>query len=176
MYAVGKYRARVTAQALAPSKSKQTPQFVLTFQPIGMYDPSKPDGELAHCDAYERSIFRAITKGTIDFVMEDLEALGFQGTSFSELDPNNGNHHSFVDQEIDVYCKHEEYQGKQQERWNISRGGGLQLEPMAKKDLATLDSLFGKKLKERNGGKKAAPAKTEPATQTAAAGDDEIPF
>jgi hypothetical protein len=37
---------------------------------------------------YERTYYRAITDKTMPYFIEDLQGLGFHGSSFRELDPN----------------------------------------------------------------------------------------
>ncbi len=175
-YQAGRYRGRIVAQALSETSTGNT-QFVLTFDVLGLYDPTQPE-TLAMAPEGQRSVFRVITEKTIDYFMEDLKYLGFDKATFGALDPSSPNHHSFAGQEIDVICSHEEYEGKQREKWSLSRGGGgLNLKPVDNKAVRRLDSLFGAKLKAN-----AAPTSKKAATQQAASAESEeanseaIPF
>lgn len=161
-YAQARYRGRIVSQALSESSTGNT-QFVLTFDVLGVYDPTQPEALLTTTPG-QRSIFRSITEKTIEYFLEDLKYLGFDKGTFGALDPASQNHHSFVGQEIDALCSHEEYNGAQKERWQLSRGGGgLTLKPVDSKAVRSLDALFGAKLKQN-----AAPSAKKPAKQQAA--------
>lgn len=146
------------------------PQFVLTFDLLGLRDPTQPD-TLIRVTPGQRSCFRVITEKTIDYVIEDLKYLGYDKPSFGPLDPSSPQHHSFKGQEIDVVCTHEDYEGNMQERWSLSRGGGLNLKPVDNATMRKLDSLFGGKLKAN-----ASPsAKTAASRQNANAATETVP-
>lgn len=156
MYDKGRYIAEVTNQELSETKGSGAkgpqPQFVLTFRPLGMRDLHNPGGELIACDEYERSIFRVINDKTIEYVLEDLEALGFEGTSFDQLSQSHPNCYSFVGKEIEVSCQHEEYQGKTVERWSLAKnGGGFIPKKLDSQSAKKLDAMFGQKLKGKFG-------------------------
>lgn len=190
-YQPGRYWGRIVAQAIGMT-SKNNPQFVLTFKVIGKVNPEDPDGELLPVsEQYERSIFKVITDKTIDYVMEDLQKLGFDRETFKELDPNTPGFQSFVGNELAFYCDHDTYEGTVREKWGLARdGSGLQIKPLEPKQMRELDSLFGKHLKKMVKAKPvkpATPSAVAPATvddatnrefeaAVAAAGDDEIPF
>lgn len=173
-YAPGNYIAEVTAQALGKAGTG-TPQFVLRFRVLGKPDP-KDETNYIPVQENERTMFRSITEKTIQYVTEDLEQLGYPANGFGPLDPNHPNHHSFVGQQIDVYCKHEkDQQGDLRERWQLSRGpGALKVEPLDNKGVRELDALFGKSLQ-------ASLPKTKPAPRAATASasgitDEDVPF
>lgn len=182
-YARGAYKAEIIGQGLSKS-SKENSQFWIQAKILESID----DPSLA-IEQYDRTIFWSITEGTIDFVVEKLERLGFRGESFKQLDPGTANHHSFVGQEVDLFCKLEQYEGKEREKWDLSRGTGggpPNVAPLDDAQARQLDALFGRKLKERFRGSAAKPAGV-PAAQTLAANakkyeeavagsGDEIPF
>lgn len=144
-YDEGRYKGVVAAQALGKSSTGNT-QFVLTFDILGGIDPTQPD-TLIRVAQGQRSIFRSITEKTIDWFVDDLKFLGYSRSSFQPLDPSHANHHSFKGQEIEVECKHKEYQGEWREQWNlVTDGGGFKIEPADNASLRKLDSLWGKKL------------------------------
>lgn len=162
-YEKGRYRAVIASQTMSESSTKNT-QFVLTFDLLGMYDPTEPDA-LRPVQHGQRSVFRAITEKTIDYFLEDLKYLGYDKPSFANLDPSHPQCHNFKGQEIDVICDHETYQDKLREKWSLSRGGGLNLKPADNTAVRKLDALFGSKLKQN-----AAPTTKRPEPQPAASG------
>lgn len=167
----GEYLARVTGWGMTKARTG-TPQFMMKFEPVGKINPNEPDGALLPCPNYERTIFRAITKNTADWVADDLEWLGYDKPSFRFLDPDVEGAHNFMDQEIRVRCDHEEYEGVTREKWSFARQGSIEHTPLESSDVRQLDSLFGKKLKERS---KASPAPIA-ANADQPPPNDEIPF
>ena len=144
-YEEGRYKGVVSAQALGKSSTGNT-QFVLTFEILGGVDPTQPDS-LIRVAPGQRSIFRSITEKTIDWFVDDLKFLGYNRSSFQPLDPSHQNHHSFKGMEIEVECKHKQYNGETREQWNlVTDGGGFKVEPVDNATLRKLDSLWGKKL------------------------------
>lgn len=142
-YDVGLYLGQVTAQAMGETKNGNT-QFVLTFNVLGKIDQTEPD-KLIQCEQYQRSVFMVFTEKTIDFLLEQLQSIGFHKPSFSFLDPSRPDHQSFVGQEIEFWCKHSEWEGKVSEKWSISNGGGMK--PVQPAAIRKLDAMYGAKLK-----------------------------
>jgi hypothetical protein len=177
-YQPGQYVAEVTQQALGEAGTG-TPQFVLRVKILGRPDPAEPDSYVP-VQQYERTIYRAITENTIDYVMEDLKTLGFAGNSFSDLDPASPNHQSFAGKQIDVYCKHEDDQkGNTREKWGLSgRQKALEVKPLDSKKTRSLDSLFGKNLKTIAQTAKPAAVQRSVAVADNPHGitDDDVPF
>lgn len=187
-YPVGKYACQVTGQALGQA-STGNPQFVLRFKVLGKVDPANPDNFIPAEQQYERTHYRSITEKTIDFFVEDLKTLGFQGASFKELDPNQPVHHTFVGMDVDMWCSHNKAQdGSDREQWGIARVGGsdFKVDPLDPKKVRELDNLFGKNLRALSGDKPpstprqqaaAAPKNGTPEPAAAfAAGDEDVPF
>lgn len=152
-YEPGEYWGQVQSQQFGET-SNGNPQFVLTVLVYASVDPSAPD-KTYDCIQNERSIFRTITDKTAEWFWQDMDALGYQGDSFSGLDPDNPQHHSFVGQSILVRCEHEEYNGKMRERWSIGGRRALSVKPVEQGALRKLDALFGRK---KAGGPAPAPA------------------
>ena len=147
-YEVGRYWAKLAKTALSEA-STGTAQLVITFDVQGRIDPANPDGELLPCQNYERSIFRAITEKTINWLMEDLQTLGFEGTSFQQLDPQDQKFIDLKGVEFEVYCNHKTWQGISKEDWSLAgSGGGPPIKPLDAEAVRKLDALFGKRLKE----------------------------
>jgi hypothetical protein len=152
MYEQGAYDATVMSQGFGKSEKRGTPYFWLEVEPFALID--KYTGEKKEVGRQPRTIYVYITEKTIEFVAENLAAIGYNGSSFSDLDPVNEGHHSFVGQEIRAYCKHEEYDGDMREKWQISGGGGPSHEPLGKSAQMAIDKLFGKHAKANRPSKK----------------------
>lgn len=167
-YGPGKYRAEITGCQLGMS-SKNNPQVVISFRPLGRVNEADPEGELVPAEAdFERSMFWALTDNAVTFTVEKLQRIGYDKESFDYLDAEHPDHISFAGQEITVTCKHETWEGKTREKWDLARegGGGLKVEAVDKGGLKKLNALFGKHLKKKpggNGGQEAGGVATRPA-------------
>ena len=141
----------VVAQGFGESKDKHTPGFFLKIKP----------GD------YEREIWWYLPDGkedAIDRLMSGLETLGFDGSSFAELDPASPKFWDFTQTTITAECRHEAYNGKQVERWQLPFSGvAREVAPLDPKGIRKLDALFGKKLSERFAGKRGAATRATPA-------------
>jgi len=173
-FSEGRYRVRIVSQCFAATKDNK-PQFVLRVTPLGFYNLERPGGALEVCDNYERSIFLTITDRSIDYVVDKLAAIGFEGRSFSELEPEAANHVSLVGSEFDAVCKHDKYEGVAREKWDISTITTAPGNPLDKAGLRKLDTLYGGKLKRGVGQAKAVQREVASATANKV-GDDDIPF
>lgn len=181
-YEQGNYACQITAQAVTETKNGN-PQLVLRFKVLG---PSLGNGEYEPASpAYERTFYRVITDKTVEYVVEDLKALGYQHQSFRFLDPKTPGFQDFSGKVLEMYCKHEpDDKGNVREKWMIARSSsGISDKPLEPKKLRELDNLFGKFLKA--GAAKVAPPAAaavgfETARHVAADGteitDDDIPF
>ena len=168
-YLAGRYRGRMLRAALGQSEKKGTPQIAFEFQPIGMYGANG----IETCAADNRTIFKYITDQTIDYLIQDLAALGFDRNSFSEIDSDHENAFPWAGVEFDCRLAYEEYEGKQKERWEFARGGPKG-KPIEQKQVRELDAKYGNYLKN-----KPAPAngtKAAPVGATATPEDADIPF
>ena len=102
-YEEGSYEAEVVQQALGKNQ-KGTPQFVLRVRILHQF----VNGERMNVrNQYERTIYMYLTEGAAPYTIEKLESIGFAGTSFRELDPNESDHCDFRGQPVNVVCKHE---------------------------------------------------------------------
>ncbi len=182
-YTPGKYLGKVVSQALGKTKNGND-QFVLTFVVQGKIDPADPDGALIECEKYERTVFRVFTPKTIEYIVNDLRTLGFEGGSFSLLDPETPSYHDFTGQEFAFTCEHDTYDGQEREKWGIAReGGGLKVERLDNKAIRNLDATYGMALKQNPPvTKKASPplvganAASNQAARATDGGGDEVPF
>jgi hypothetical protein len=182
-YEPGRYWGQITNQELSKS-STGNPQIVISFRLVGRVNLSDPEGELLRCPDGERRMFRSITDKTIEYVLDDLQKLGFNGTSFSQIDLEREGCIDLRSTEHAFMCAHEEYNGKVREKWSLS--GDFKSEPLPEKEARQLDALFGAALRKRA---KQAPAaekpqpKHEPVTQGVGTGanveprdDSDIPW
>ena len=165
----GKFRGRVKDYGVFKSTAGQQHETVfVSIELIGGYTAT---GELGPCPAETRTYSKAITTKTIDWVMSDLKAIGFDRDSFRYLDPEVPGAVDLFDREIDVVCDHETYNGTTRERWSIHR------EPTRKKlrrdELTELDARYGDKLKRVFGKATAGNSSVAPGP---APGSDDVPF
>jgi hypothetical protein len=80
-----------------------------------------------------------LSPGAIKGSKSKIGGMGFQGR-IRQLDPRAGD--SFVDLSgtiVTLKCKHEDYEGKPQERWEIAGGGN---EPLPLDDFDKVDAAF----------------------------------
>jgi len=179
-FAPGIYKAKITRQAFGKSKN-DFPQFVLSFELIGKVTSGD---DLADCDPWERTSFMTLTQKSVEYVLADLAEIGFDGDSFSKLDPETKDFHDFRGLVIAVTCEHSTYDGVTRERWQIHRErSGIDVKPIGSSEVRKLDAMFGKALKARQPARRqeavAAPETAGPATNAAEPADvvpDDIPF
>lgn len=169
----GKYLCEVVQQGFTESKNKGTLGFFLRFKPLLEIDKNDPTVSYESPN-YERTIEMWITENTIDNHIRVLRGLGFTGSSFRELDPDNPSHFSFVGNEIALLCRHQEYDGKVYDKFEFPYTGGGKTLPSDSKVASKLDNLFGRRLK--SAAPTTRPAVAEPVVAAADEGDDSIPF
>lgn len=178
-YDVGPYIGEILQQGLTTA-STGTVQFVLRVKVLGV---PAGDGYTPNRQQYERSIYMALTEKTESFVVPILQKLGFHGGSLATLDPGHPQHQSFLGDQVDLWCSHnDDGKGGTREQWSVSmEGAQRELVPVDPKKLRQLDALFSKSFS----GSKAKPAraKEEPAPEKAyftadsqEITDDDIPF
>lgn len=143
-FQAGRYTARVVAQAFGKS-SNGNHQFILRVEPLYILD-----GEQWQAVSIQatRTIWLTITDKTVERVVDQLKAIGWNGERWADLDPDNGTV-SLVDSEIELLCRHEpdhKNPSELRERWELPGGGPSELEndPSAAK---TLDVMFKRQSK-----------------------------
>src|SRR5688500_5972121 len=144
-YQPGRYVVQVVDQGFGNSKQKLTPYFCLTVRPVARIITA--DEHAAISDSYERYIMLYLTDKTVDNVIARLRRLGWNGTSFSQLDPSNEKYHSFEGLEIMATCEHEQMGDKTYERWRLAMGAGPAVHEAEEGITRKLDARFGKVLK-----------------------------
>ena len=178
-YQNGKYVGRITEQALGKSKKKGTPEIQIRFAVLGAVDPVDPEGHLLQAPIGERTVYLYITTNTAEYVLRDLGRLGFDGDSFSKIDPQVAGWCDLTGKEVEFECRSETYDGEEREKWQVA--SAIHSTPLDTKQVQELDALYGRQLKAASKAvSKAAketpavdvtepvPAQTEPA--------DGIPF
>ena len=131
MIEAGYYSAKLV-EAVFTTPEGKAPAMALTFQ-IG---------------DYRRNVFLYLSDGAYPYSEEKLRRLGFNG---------NFEAPEFTASECELECKHEEYQGKMKEKWDIA--GGFKAEP-APPDVA---KQFAAKWRASNGAAPTKPAGKPPA-------------
>jgi hypothetical protein len=162
----GQYVGKVTHWALVKAKNEnKTPQFAITFLPMGRISPQNPDGDLLPCPEVERTLFRPITEKTAGWLLRDLKQFfEYPHESFVPLDPDGSDPFDFRDKEFPAVLSYEDYEGKTRERWNFA--GGLNFgDPMSQAEVRKLDALYGVAKPKRNG-KKEKEKEASPTTPT----------
>ena len=174
-YEPGRYVVQVVDQGFGNSKQKLTPYFCLTVRPIARVI-SADEQEIVR-DQYERYIMLYLTDKTVENVIARLRRLGWDGMSFSHLDPENEEYHSFRGAEVLATCEHEQSGDKTYERWRLPLGGGGRSVHEAEQGITRkLDARFGKVLKSTATKSGARPAKKPQAATVAAKTHDGLPF
>ena len=170
-YPPGRYLGRLTGQSLGKSKVKGTPQVALTFEIMKGLETatSRHAGE----ECYERTVYLYLVEGVaLDIAREGLAAIGFNRKSIGSVDPSGLDYQDMTGVEVELKCKHEEWDGKPRERWEIvpprKREEQATAERPSAHDVKRLDALL------------ALPATSEPdmrpGSGQAPIPDDEIPF
>lgn len=150
-YDEGTYRCKLGRQLLAEN-NHGNPEVQIPCWPLAKMEQDQTETPV-NADR-PRTVFLTITEGTIGdasrpgWVLLTLQFLGFNGTSFGQLDPGEPNSISFEDKEVLCSCTHNEYNGKTTEKWAIVRPGSqFQGKPAPKKAVRELDAKFSKLLK-----------------------------
>ena len=161
-YDQGRYWGKITRQRLGES-SNGNPQLILSFTVLGKINPADPQGELlAVTQQYERTVFRTITDKTIDWVLKDLETIGFTGGSYGQFDENASDCCDVRGKELEFSCNHKAHYktGEPVEEWSIaSDSPGMEVEPLDNQAVRKLDAMFGKQLKKKSAEPAAPPEK-----------------
>ena len=132
----GQYVGKVTRWALVKAKNEnKTPQFAITFLPLGRVNPQNPEADLLPCPEVERTVFRPITDKTAGWLLRDLKQLfEYPHESFVPLDPDGAEPFDFKDKEFPAVLTYEPFDGKAKERWNFAAGLNLG-EPMSQAEV-----------------------------------------
>jgi hypothetical protein len=178
-YEAGNYLFKVTAQGFGENKTGSQ-FFFLEGEPVAL----QKDGQEFSVEQFKRTIRLTITEKNVQYVIDKLTGIGWEGGRWGTLDPTEANHHSFVGQEVPAVCTMRPGQGdnanKLFENWDLPFvGDSVENDPNVSRKL---DSMFGR---SAQAAKKATPkpAAAKPAAanralQEAANGESDldIPF
>lgn len=118
-YRNGTYTARILGAGSAEKKTKGGEMYLrlyLKVQPLIWRGQSGEELDYSHDEPqYVNLNLIRSNEDSIRYAMQDLEGIGFVGTASQFVS------HDWQGQEIEVYCKHSEYDGKVYANWNISR-------------------------------------------------------
>lgn len=146
-YPSGGYLGRVVKQELSESKEKRTPQLVLMVKVIAELDTVTNEPiPLPEAQQHDVWVYLYLTEKAQEMTLKALNVLGYRRTSLRFLDPTEADFENLADREVPLWCKHEEYEGEQREKWQISTPRDSK--PVEPGKLKKLDALFGKGLKE----------------------------
>lgn len=145
-YSNGRYLARIQAQGFERSTAKGTPCFYLQLLILSRYGV---DGKLQDCPNYERTYRQYLANDIgVNILRSDLKTLGVEVTDLAQLQPSTRQDYiNLSGREIDVFCKFEQYLGRDQERWSIARTREL----LKSEDLRALNDSFGHLLRADSG-------------------------
>ena len=90
-----------------------------------------------------KTVFLPITGGTKNFVLADLQHIGYDRKTLvsAALIPGSPASFDFSDRPVVVQCVHDEWNGKEREKWKICRR--KEAAAFAREDATQFDSLFG---------------------------------
>lgn len=171
----GIYLAVITGQKLTTA-STGNPQLAFTTQLKGRLknaaDPESLDDEHA---GLTRTVFNPITDSTAQRRWAELDALGYTGDTFSDLDPDlAANFFDLTGKEVQLRCTENTWNGNTNERWDLNvLGGGLTLATADAAKAREADALYGRR---KVTGKAGTPAGKAPAARGAAGKKEEIQF
>lgn len=154
------------------SEKKQTPYFFITFSIAHM----KVAGGWKEIAPAERTVYFYLTDAAIGIAHEALSLHGFNG------DFGNPEFGQEFEQGLELYCKHEAYDGKTKERWSFSRHRTIEHKALDANEIRRLNAIY-KHMNKTSGGNGPGPsaptpkkASTKPAHAAKDAGNDDIPF
>ena len=110
------YRGKLAGFVYSESKEKKTPTFEFRFD----IDEKKVDGEWVEVPSITRSVYCYATETRVEQFAKELQLIGFNvhetdlGDIGDWVEQNQG-------RTVNLSMKHEEYQGKTKERWELAQ-------------------------------------------------------
>lgn len=154
---VGTYAASIVSGVLGTSKAGK-PQVVVTIEVTHI-----ANGEnWAEIAPFQRRLFWSFSENAAEYTYKKLERVGFQG-NFDTM--------TFSEHGVVVECRHETYENKVGDKWELEGSGGGEIQPADQKTIMDLNARW----KNRHGapkptGKPAAPPARAAAPPAATAG------
>jgi hypothetical protein len=144
----GKYQATLMDYGIV-QKDKQKPSLNVVIKVTGKYDAVIPDKIVNREPPLTRTMYLPITENTIEMLKEQLVVMGLKETfrGFATLDKTHSQAALKIGAEFPVWCKHNTYQGKTNERWSPSMMKQKPIES-SQDAIDRLDDLFKPKLVE----------------------------
>ena len=144
-YEEGLYAVQVMNQGISKIEKEDkedTRYFFLEVEPYGKLDP-EDKSKMTPVQSEVRVIQLWLTDAAIEYTIKQLEELGWDGASFTDLEGD-----IFNKKEIEAHCEYEQGEGgKVYERWNLPRiYVPRKVDEGAGKDL---DAVFAKHLKRK---------------------------
>lgn len=139
-YPEGKYNCRVKKQAFTKAGTG-TLQFAMAVEVLASTE--QPISE-PNFQRLQRLVQIPLTEKTIGRFVENLKDLGYAGHDIFQLDPDSPKFSfDLRDQDITLECKHEEYRGEKNEKWNFPMKP-KSVEKAEKERIGSMASLFAK--------------------------------
>jgi len=135
---VGTYYAYQTSAVSAESQ-RGLPQVVITLRIGHMHDEHRlqDDQWIELPEPLERRLYLACSNKAWPWTQKKLAMLGFKGDfETMEFDP------SIIAQGVELTCKHEEYQNRLRERWELANFGGGEAKALSIEDCKKLNALW----------------------------------
>lgn len=152
----GKLQSGIVGQAKTGS-----PQMCIEFTVTHILGA---DGQWQGCDEFVRTVFMPMTDNAWPYAVEKLERLGFDGNfktpGFSDAAQAEG---------VELLCRHESYEGRSVEKWDLAGGGSYVPKPAGDDAVRRLAEKWKMRAKPAGG----PPPKTPP---TAPATNDGLPY
>lgn len=181
----GNYFGRLVKWGTGTSKEKGTPYIFLDFDVTHFAENNEwtDISSQSSVSPARRTINLYLSDNAWPFTKEKLERLGFNG-SFDDESMDFGDEPKTKG--VELYVKHDEYDGKTREKWDLTGGGGFEHTPPAKDVTRKYAAKWRAETGSKPTGKPAAPkAPSKPRQpEPAAAGvgaesgpsKDDIPF
>jgi len=135
----GKYRAQITDYGVMQSRQGANhPTVFVTFKLLAGPEAEPLGGRSLY--GVMRTYYRAITPKTMRWVRAELKAIGYDRDELKYLDAEAEGAVDLFGRDIDVVCRHEEYDNNTRERWSIDCGPAHV--KLSAEDLERLDEQF----------------------------------
>lgn len=143
MYSEGLFKCKATAWGLTET-SNGHPKFGMNFDVIGHIDSNRSDASPLPCEPGTGRWTITVTDNSADWLIQTVQHLGYDRDDLLGLDPDSDNAFNFEGVDFIAKCKHEEYQGRQQEKWSVV----LPPKKLSASKLAELNERMARKVKE----------------------------
>lgn len=143
MQPTGLYRGIVKDWGVKQASTGKFQHYLLFEIPEKAKDDSSIEGGFDKLQKpFLRTVFKAMTPKTRQWLLTDLQALGYDRPSLvvSAITPNNDDSFKFGGRAAVLECTHELYKGAMKERWQITTRKGSS--KLTTEDISQLDQMF----------------------------------